>query len=157
MSEIILGTEKSHGKEVRTEIENVSALVIGLEIVIIERIGTTEIGKGIETEIGKGKERETGDVIEIEDVIVVESGIGRGIVIRIENTIVIGKGRLTGDARVIERLIMNLNMRRNIMMVKEGVTVSPRMIMVGTTNLDMDISMQILTMMQITMTTMSII
>lgn len=91
---MLIGTEKSHVKEVRTEIrkeiengsDHVNDLAIRLGIVIIERIDTTEIGIGIETETGKGKEREIGGVIEIEDVTVIV--VGRGTVI--ERRIVIG-------------------------------------------------------------------
>lgn len=88
---MLIGTEKSHAKEVRTE--NVSDhgndLAIRLEIVIIERTGTTETGTGIgigtETEVRKGKGKEIVDVIEREDVTVIVAGnvivIERGIMI----------------------------------------------------------------------------
>lgn len=59
-SDTILGTEKSQGKEVRTDTEKVSGhvsdLVVGPGIVIIEGIGTTEIGIGIWTETGNERE-----------------------------------------------------------------------------------------------------
>lgn len=173
--EMSIGTEKSHMKELRTKMENVSDHVNGpvIEpgIVITERIGTTETGIGLGTEIGTEKERETVDVTEIEDVtaIVVESGnvivIEEGIVIGTENMIVIVKGigimklgKLIGDAHMIGRLIMimlNLNKRR-IAVVKESVTLNLRMIVSTTTNRCMDVGMQILTMILITMDTMGI-
>jgi len=71
-------------KEVRTEIENGSdhvndlAIRLGIGIVIIERIGTTEtetgIGIGTGTEVRKGTEKEIADVIEREDVIAIVVG-----------------------------------------------------------------------------------
>lgn len=160
--EITLGTGKSHVKEVRTEIENesdhVNVLVIGPGIVIIEMIGTTETGIGIGTETGKGGEREIADVIEIEHVVV--TVIVREIVIETENVIVIEKGigimklgKLIGDdhmiggVHMVGRLItimLNLNMRRHMNL---------KMILGGTTNLCTDIGMQILNMI---LTTMSI-
>lgn len=84
--DMLIGTERSHVKEVRTEIENESdhvndlaiRLGIGIVIVIIERIGTTEtetgIGIGTGTEVRKGTEKETADVIEREDVIAIVVG-----------------------------------------------------------------------------------
>lgn len=57
---MVIGTEKSQGKEVRTDTEKVSGhvsdLVVGPGIVIIEGIGTTEIGIGIWTETGNERE-----------------------------------------------------------------------------------------------------
>lgn len=71
-------------KEVRTEIENESdhvndlAIRLGIVIVIIERIGTTEtetgIGIGTGTEVRKETEKEIADVIEREDVIAIVVG-----------------------------------------------------------------------------------
>ncbi|GAU39998.1 hypothetical protein TSUD_211190, partial [Trifolium subterraneum] len=93
---MLIGTEKSHVKEVRKEIENGSDhgndLAISLGIVIIERIDTTEIGTGIGigtgTEVRRGKETEIADVIEREDAIVIVVGN----VIVIERGIMIGTG-----------------------------------------------------------------
>jgi Mn2+/Fe2+ NRAMP family transporter len=93
VGKIIVGTEKSHVKEVRKEIENGSDhgndLAISLGIVIIERIDTTEIATGIGigtgTEVRTGIEKEIAGVIEREDVIVIVVGnvivIERGIMI----------------------------------------------------------------------------
>lgn len=90
---MLIGTEKSHVKEVRKEIENGSDhgndLVISLGIVITERIDTTEIATGIGigtgTEVRTGIEKEIAGVIEREDVIVIVVGnvivIERGIMI----------------------------------------------------------------------------
>lgn len=82
--DMLIGTERSHVKEVRTEIENGSdhvndlAIRLGIGIVIIERIGTTEtetgIGIGTGTEVRKGTEKEIADVIEREDVIAIVVG-----------------------------------------------------------------------------------
>lgn len=79
---MLIGTERSHVKEVRTEIENESdhvndlAIRLGIVIVIIERIGTTETGIGIGTgtEVRKETEKEIADVIEREDVIAIVVG-----------------------------------------------------------------------------------
>lgn len=82
--DMLIGTERSHVKEVRTEIENESdhvndlAIRLGIVIVIIERIGTTEtetgIGIGTGTEVRKETEKEIADVIEREDVIAIVVG-----------------------------------------------------------------------------------
>ena len=166
----VIGTEKSHGKEVRTEIGigngHVNTLVIGEGIVIIGMIGITETGIGIGTGIGTGTERETVDVIEIEDVTVIEiedvTVIATGIVNMIVIVTGIGimkLGKPIGDAHMTGKLIMiimNSNMIKTVM-VREIATMNRRMIVGGTINLHMDIGMQILTIILIPMTTMNVI
>ena len=156
---------KEAGTEIENESSHVNSLTKGSGIVIIERIGTTETGIGIGTETETGKETETEivDVTEIEHVIGIMTVSARGIVIAIGNMIDIVKGieimKLViriGDGHAIGRLIMTvltLN-TRGTDMVKGSVTMSLRMIVVGITNLSMDIGMQTLIMI---LTSMSII
>ncbi|KAF7831355.1 U1 small nuclear ribonucleoprotein 70 kDa [Senna tora] len=99
----VIGIEKNLVKELGTETENgsgqVNALMTGPVVVTIERINTTEIGRGLGIETEKG--REIVDVIEIADMIVIEIVDMIEIVIRSEAGTVTRRGTTIGTENMI--------------------------------------------------------
>jgi hypothetical protein len=156
LNELILGIGKNHVKGEGTKRGNgrngVNAPMIDIRIVIIGRIGTTEIVTGTR------KEKDTGVGIATELVIVIETKVGIVVVTMSVIVIALERGRvketmmlktmtmIVGDL-VIGNLIMiglNRNMRGTDMVRgrRTMITLNQRMIVGGMNSLSMGISIQ---------------